>query len=152
MEIIQGNISHIEACLYIARNLPQYFTETGIKNLSKDINTHQLFVASDSGSVRGFITLTEKSLCVTEISWLAVHPEHQHRGIGSALVNFVATRVKHTGGKLLEVKTLSPGTDYVPYEITRRFYEKLGFMLVEIIDPYPEWEPGNTCAMYVKIL
>lgn len=152
MEIVQGNKKHIDECLHIARNLPLYFTEDGVKNLSKDINIHQLFVAVESGFVRGFITLIEKSPYVAEISWLAVQPEHQHKGCGSALVNFVATLLKHKGAKLLEVKTLSPGTDYVPYEITRRFYEKSDFMLVEIIDPYPGWEPGNPCAVYVKIL
>lgn len=152
MEIIQGNRTHIEDCLRIARNLPQYFTQDATKNLSKDISTHQLFVAVDSSEVRGFIILIQKSPFVAEISWLAVHPEHQHKGYGSSLVEFIATKLKNTGVKLLEVKTLSPGTDYLPYENTRRFYDKSGFLLMDIIDPYPGWEPGNPCAVYVKIL
>jgi N-acetylglutamate synthase-like GNAT family acetyltransferase len=152
VEIIQGNRAHIEDCLLIARNLPQYFTQDGIKNLSKDISTHQLFVACDSGEIRGFVTIIQKSPYVAEISWLAVQPEYQHKGYGSAIVNFIIIELKSMGIRLLEVKTLSPEVNYAPYEPTRRFYDKSGFLLMDIIDPYPGWEPGNPCAVYVKIL
>ena len=55
------------------------------------------------------------------------------------------------GIALIEVKTLAATADYAPYEKTRRFYE-LGLFLIETIDPFPGWEPGNPCAIYVKIL
>lgn len=152
MEIILGNSTHIEDCLGIARKLPQYFTQEGIETLSRDIKTHRLFLVAESGEVRGFITLSLKYRHVAEISWLAVKPEHQRKGYGTAMVNFVTAELKKREVRLLEVKTLSPEANYPPYELTRRFYEKSGFVLIDIIDPYPGWEPGNPCAIYVKIL
>jgi ribosomal protein S18 acetylase RimI-like enzyme len=83
---------------------------------------------------------------------LAIKPENQHKGYGSKMIDFITTELKNEGVRLLEVKTLAPGTGYTPYEATRNFYEKSGFMLMDIIDPYPGWEPGNPCALYVKIL
>jgi hypothetical protein len=68
------------------------------------------------------------------------------------LINYVAADLKPKGTRLLEVKTLSPQADYQPYQATRRFYDENGFLLIDIIDPYPGWEPGNPCALYAKIL
>lgn len=50
------------------------------------------------------------------------------------------------------VKTLAPTVDYPPYDATRAFYASQGFHLVDIIDPYPAWNPGNPCAIYLNIL
>jgi GNAT superfamily N-acetyltransferase len=152
MGIILGNSTHIENCLEIARRLPQYFTQGGLENLNRDIKTHRLFLVEESGEVRGFITLFSKYPYVAEISWLAVKLEHQRKGYGTAMVNFITLELKSKGVRFLEVKTLAPEVNYPPYEPTRRFYEKSGFVLIDIIDPYPGWEPGNPCAIYVKIL
>ena len=54
--------------------------------------------------------------------------------------------------RLVMVKTLAPTVDYPPYALTRRFYEKNGFALIDVIDPYPKWDPGNPCAIYVRAL
>lgn len=78
--------------------------------------------------------------------------EYQHKGYGTALIEHTSIRLKEKGIRLLEVKTLAPQAGYQPYEATRRFYNKNGFILTDIIDPYPGWEPGNPCALYVKIL
>lgn len=53
---------------------------------------------------------------------------------------------------MLQVKTLAPTVEYAPYEGTRTFYEAMGFRLLEIIDPFPGWEPGNPCAIFAKAL
>ena len=71
---------------------------------------------------------------------------------GSALLLAIEERLRADGVTLLEVKTLAPTVVYAPYERTRHFYERAGFLLLETVDPYPGWEPGNPCAIYVKIL
>lgn len=58
--------------------------------------------------------------------------------------------LKAEGIRFLEVKTLASDIDYAPYELTRRFYESRCFVHLETIDPFPEWEPGNPCAIYIK--
>ncbi len=149
---MRGDEKHIDACLSIAKSLPQYFNERGIEMITEDLKKHLLYVAVDLGTVVGFMTILRKSQQVAEISWIAVKPGYQHQGIGSALIDHVVDDLRSEGVKLLMVKTLSEDVEYPPYEITRRFYRKKGFIRLETIEPYPEWEPGNPCAIYVKIL
>ena len=150
--ISSGSEQHIDACLAIAKELHQYFSEKGIAIMGKDLQAHLLYVAKDSNEVAGFVTIQRKNNHVAEISWMAVKLEHQRQGIGSALVNRVANDLRSQGIRVLEVKTLSADVEYTPYEKTRRFYEKMGFMHLETIDPYPGWEPGSPCTIYVKVL
>ncbi len=152
MVLIKGDANIAEECVKIAGTLPDYFTDSGVVNLVQDVKKHQLFAAIDSGRVIGFIVVAEKYAQVAEILWLAVKRELQHKGYGSALIEHASIVLKKKGIRLLEVKTLAPQAGYQPYEATRRFYDKNGFMLTEVIDPYPGWEPGNPRALYVKIL
>jgi ribosomal protein S18 acetylase RimI-like enzyme len=147
-----GTEDHIDACLAVARELPQYFTEQGIVAMSQDLTKHLLYVARNLNEVLGFAAVNRKSSRVAELSWIAVKPEHHHQGIGSKLMDRVVDDLRSQEIRVLEVKTLSADVDYPPYEKTRRFYEKNGFMHLDTIDPYPGWEPGNPCAIYVKIL
>lgn len=45
MEILKGNEKHIDACLSIAKELRQYFTEKGIAEMSKELQKDLLYVA-----------------------------------------------------------------------------------------------------------
>lgn len=54
--------------------------------------------------------------------------------------------------RLLEVKTLADRAGYGPYIRTRRFYAWAGFVHLDTIDPFPGWDPGNPCAILVKVL
>lgn len=60
--------------------------------------------------------------------------------------------MRSAGVELLEVKTLSAKADYLPYEATRGFYQRTGFLHLETVDPYPGWGPENPGAIYVKVL
>ena len=100
----------------------------------------------------GFATIKEKSQTVGEVSWMAVKPDIHREGIGTGLMEYIFQGLKEAGFQLLEVKTLGEAADYEPYEKTRAFYEKVGFQLLDTIDPYKNWDPGNPCAIYVKIL
>jgi GNAT superfamily N-acetyltransferase len=152
MQVIQGNQQHIDSCLAIARELPAYFTTQGIAAMSQDLQEHRLYLAVDAGRVIGFATLQVKSRQVAEISWMAVAPDCQHQGVGTLLINRIVDDLKAEAIRLLEVKTLAADVDYAPYALTRRFYEGRGFVNLETIDPYPAWEPGNPCAIYIKVL
>ena len=126
--------------------------ESAITRMSQDMASQSLYVATHMDEVVGFAVMDCKSNHAAEISWMAVQPEYQRQGIGSALVDRIAGDSVFEGVILLEVKTLSADVDYPPYEKTRRFYEKVGFIHLDTIDPYPGWEPGNPCAIYVKVL
>jgi GNAT superfamily N-acetyltransferase len=120
--------------------------------MTRDLDRHHTLVAALDGEVVGFLVLGRKSPAVAEILWLAVEVPHQDRGAGSALLERVLVDARADGVVLLEVKTLAPGVPSVEYDVVRRFYERRGFVLVEVIDPFPGWEPGNPCAIYVKAL
>ena len=47
------------------------------------------------------------------------------------------------GVSLVEAKTLDRSAGYRPYEAARAFWERRGFVQVDMIDPLPGWEPGN---------
>ena len=152
MQVRKGSKEHIEACLSIAKELSQYFPEKAIAAMSQDLQEHRLYIAVDSDEVIGFVAIQLKSSQVAEISWMAVKAKRQHQGVGSQLIDHIADDLKGQEIRLLQVKTLASNVDYAPYELTRQFYEKRGFVHLETIDPFPEWEPGNPGAIYVKVV
>jgi GNAT superfamily N-acetyltransferase len=137
-------------CLGIAEALPDYFSASGLAILSADLQRHVVLVSVRDDAIDGFITLDKKSDAVQEIGWLAVDPKAQSDGLGSQLIEAAERSACDAGAALLEVKTLAPKEGAANYDGTRRFYERHGFACVEIIDPFPGWDPGNPCAIYVK--
>lgn len=63
---------YIEACKKIAKELPDFFNEDGIKKISEAVLKHDLFISIEDGEVLGFITIDKKTVYVAEISWMAV--------------------------------------------------------------------------------
>jgi hypothetical protein len=68
------------------------------------------------------------------------------------LLNHVLDDLDDTGILLVEVKTLDRSAGYPPYEATRTFWQRRGFVQVDTIDPLPGWEPGNPAAIYIAAL
>jgi ribosomal protein S18 acetylase RimI-like enzyme len=143
-----------DACLKIVRELPEYFDERDLEELEHELRARDLtlYLAEKAGEVAGFALVERRGERISEIRWLAVGPEFRGQGVGSALVAEVSEALRSAGVELLEAKTLSAEADYPPYEATRRFYERAGFLHLETVDPYPGWGPENPCAIYVKVL
>jgi hypothetical protein len=57
--------------------------------------------------------------------------------------------LRDEGVLLVEAKTLDRSVVYTPYEATRAFWERSGFVQVDRIDEPPGWEPGNPAALLV---
>lgn len=140
------------ACYEIAAGLPLYFSATGLEILQRDLEKHETLVAQGDGVLDGFISLDRKSAHIWEISWLAVRADVQGQNVGSALIESATAHARGEGARVLEVKTLAERDRPSNYDATRRFYERQGFALLEVIDPMPGWDPGNPCAIYVKAL
>jgi len=78
-----------------------------------------------------------------------VDPTHHRRGVGSALVHALCESIGDDGIKFLFVATLHPSVAYEPYQRTRSFYEKLGFVYVLAEHGFvPETNP---IAYYLKV-
>lgn len=139
-------------CAGIAHDLPDYFTDVGVRTLVHDAQSQDLYVESQDGQIVAFAVVGTKSEPVRELLWMAVRRDRQGCGIGSALLAGVEQELRASGAQLLEVKTLAAAAGYAPYEKTRRFYERAGFMLLDTVHPYPGWDEESPCAIYVKAL
>ncbi len=138
-------------CVVLMKSLPDSFTPNGIDNFVKELPKSHLMIVKSDDNLRGFITWIFLNR-LAEISWLAVAPDSQGKGLGTQLVRQAEQAARDHGALQMEVKTLAEGPESPQYERTRQFYEKLGYKLAEVIDPYPDWEPGNPCAIYKKDL
>jgi len=117
------------AVIAIIRGLPDYFTDDVPAKAERDAGDHEAWIITDSGTVAGFAIAARKSPAGAEILWMAA-----------------------AGVSVVEVKTLDASSGYLPYEATRAFWERNGFVHVDTIDPLPDWEPGNPAAIYVAAL
>jgi GNAT superfamily N-acetyltransferase len=117
-----------------------------------DAARHQAWVITDSGTVAGFAIAARKSPAGAEILWIAVDAARRGRGYGTRLLGRVLDYLGADGISVVEAKTLDRSSGYRPYEATRAFWERNGFVHVDTIDPLPGWEPGNPTAIYVAAL
>jgi hypothetical protein len=113
----------------IVCDLPDYFTSDVPDQVERDAADHEGWVLTDSGAVAGFAVVTRRSPGGAEILWMAAG-----------------------GVSVVEVKTLDRSADYQPYLATRAFWERRGFVYLDMIDPLPGWGPGNPAAIYVAAL
>lgn len=143
---------HMRECIRIAEGLPEYFTQSALDALQQDLGRNTIWLAHEEQQIVGFACVLRKSSPVAEILWMAVEKDRRRRGVGSMLLDAASRELATAGVRLLMAKTLAPDVEYAPYEATRRFYEKKGFIHLETIDPYPGWDPGNPCAIYVRVL
>ena len=118
----------------------------------RDLEAHDTWVIEQSGKIMGFAVCERKSGLAAEILWLSVLPEEQGRGLGSALIAALVADARRAGVVALEVKTLAATVESPLYARTRHYYEGHGFILLDVIDPFPGWAPGNPCAIYVRPL
>ena len=87
----------------------------------------RVWVAEVSGTAVGFVAVEvyDPERRMGEISILAVDPDHQGGGIGTALTEFALDRLKDAGMKVAMVETGGdPG-----HAAARRTYEKAGYVL-----------------------
>jgi GNAT superfamily N-acetyltransferase len=137
-------------CEQILRSLPKWFgIEDGIVEYARAIREMETYVAADSSGLVGFITLTPRSRSTAEIYVMAVKAERHRLGIGMRLIEHAESLLRERGVTFFEVKTLGPSRPNAEYELTRRFYEKAGFLPLEENDL---WGEANPCLIMVKCL
>ncbi len=137
----QLSSSYRTSILELAKELPEWFTEAGIKEISIDLNNQNCFMALKDSQLVGFITYFTNQGC-GHIGWLAVSKKHQGKGVGNSLLQKIVMALQNEEIKELFVSTLGDSVDYLPYEQTRNFYRKQGFETYEIRkhDNNPEME------------
>lgn len=139
----------LDHCVAVVGALPDYFTPDVPDQVRTDWARCRTWVAEEGDRVLGMVMLEQRTARAAEILWAAVEREHQGGGIGTALVHEAVAAARASGVRLVEVKTLDDSADYEPYAATRAFWEARGFLKLDAIDPFPGWQPGNPCAIYV---
>jgi GNAT superfamily N-acetyltransferase len=125
----------------IVLGLPDYFTSDVAARIERDAVGHDSWVLTDSAAVAGFAVAVRRPPGGAEILWIAVDPARRGQGLGTVLLD-----------RVVEAKTLDRSAGYPPYEATRAFWERRGFVQIDTIDPLPGWQPGNPAAIYVAAL
>jgi GNAT superfamily N-acetyltransferase len=142
----------VPALAAIVSSLPDYFTEDVAGQVERDCAVHPGWVLAGAAGVTGFAVAARRSPGAAEILWIAVGPAWRGRGAGTMLLDHLLGDLAAEGVSLVEAKTLDRSAGYRPYEATRAFWERRGFVQVDMIDPLPGWEPGNPAAIYVAAL
>ncbi len=147
-----ARLDDLERCLEIVRALPDHFTGDVPDRVQADLERCDAWVTVEAGEVVGFVVVDRRSSQAAEILWIAVEPARRNGGYGTRLLDHVLGALRAQGIAIVEVKTLDRSVEYEPYEATRAFYERNGFVQIDRIDEPPGWEPGNPAAVYVAAL
>ncbi len=104
-----------------------------VEKVLRDREKFRVWVPEVDQKAVGFITYTlNLKDGIGEVYMLAVHPDYQNRGIGTALNTFVLDKLKESGMQLAEVGTGGdPG--HAP---ARRSYEKAGYTPLPLVRYY----------------
>ena len=138
-------------CAAIVASLPDHFDDLAVRRVPEDVTTHAAWLLVAGDLVVSF-AVVERRGAAAEILWMATRPELRRRGHGGRLLTHVLHALGDDGIRIVETKTLAASADYAPYDATRAFWERSGFVHLDTIDPYPGWQPGNPCAIYVRAL
>jgi N-acetylglutamate synthase-like GNAT family acetyltransferase len=148
VQIRRAGGGDVDACVAVLAALPEHFTPDTHEDLRARFGSSTVYVAVDGGAVVGCVAL-QPQYAGAEIHYAAVHPGRRREGIGRQLV---ARLLAETDLPVIEVKTLDASSAYEPYVATRAFWEAIGFVQIDCIDPLPGWQPGNPSAIYVCAL
>lgn len=84
-----------------------------------------VYVYKDDGKIIGTIALSIVSKNRGQLRIVYVHPEHQRKGIGTSLVNYVEDIAREMAIKELFVSTIEKA------QSAMNFYQKLGYQITE---------------------
>jgi GNAT superfamily N-acetyltransferase len=109
---------------------------------------YRFVVAEEETSVAGYACWgpIPGTTASADLYWIVVHPEHQGRGIGAALLQASEAWMASAGRTRVYVET----STRAQYDPTRRFYLACGYGLAaELADFYA---PGDGKAIFLKVL
>jgi ribosomal protein S18 acetylase RimI-like enzyme len=114
-------------------------------NVSHD---HVAITSERDGKVVGFAYYAPDSMTdrTGYLYWIAIDPRVQGKGLGAELMSYLEADVKARRGRLLFIETSST----TPYDPTRRFYEKFGYVVAAVLRDY--YRDGDDMVVFGKRL
>ena len=81
-----------------------------------------------------------------DLYWIAIHRDHQSRGLGRVLMGETGRLILNSGGRRVYAET----SGRPQYQRTRRFYERLGFVRETQLRDF--YGPGDDKVFFIKRL
>jgi len=151
VEIAEIAVSKDEICRTILEALPEWFgIQEAREAYAREAADLPMIVCRVDGAIVGFLSLKIHTSCAAEAYVLGIRPEFHRRGLGRRLFQGAERMLHERRICLLTVKTLAPSHPDPGYAATRRFYEAIGFLPVEVFPTL--WGPANPCLFMIKPL
>ena len=135
----------------IMHSLPKWFSPP--EDIEKKAEIHRdypFFAAYDENALVGFVALKIHNEYTADIFVIGVLENYHRRGVGGDLVRAAEKYCVSRGFMFLTVKTLDASAAYEPYEGTRAFYKKAGFVPLEVFPTL--WDEENPCLFMAKYI
>jgi ribosomal protein S18 acetylase RimI-like enzyme len=152
---LQGEIRELvehkgRVCRDILTDLPEWFgIPESLEQYVRDVEHLLMFgLLSDAGQVVGFLSLKMHTPSAAEAYVLGVLRNWHRKGIGRRLFEHAEQVLRKQGITYLTVKTVASTRQNEAYAMTRRFYEAIGFLPLEVFPTL--WGEGNPCLLMVK--
>lgn len=153
LEITELHAGKGAVCRDILESLPEWFgIPSSIDGYVYGVESQPMIVCREPEQHRivGFVSLRFHGEFAAEAYVLGIRREWHRCGAGTKLFRAAEQMARDQGMRFLTVKTLAPTKPNPFYSITRRFYEKIGFVPLEILPTF--WGPNNPCLMMIKQL
>lgn len=138
-------------CRAILGDLPAWFgIPQSVDAYVAEVETLPMFGWFEGGEAVGFIALKRHNRFAAEAFVLGIKRAWHRRGIGRQLFAHARQFLAADGCLYLTVKTVAQDDPDAPYARTRRFYEAIGFVPVEIFPTL--WSPANPCLLMILAL
>jgi ribosomal protein S18 acetylase RimI-like enzyme len=153
---MEGEIKEITTeknriCRDILAGLPEWFgIPEAIEMYASDVQRMSMFAYVLKHDVVGFIAIEIHFAQAAEAYVLAVKRDFHRKGIGQKLFDHVISVLRKQGVKYLTVKTLAEQRSNRAYADTRRFYEAMGCVPLEVFPTL--WSAENPCLVMIKSL
>ncbi len=151
MSIVGPDLKRASECEAILRSLPMWFgIEPALLMYARDSAEMPTFGLTKEDRLVGFLTLQEHFPYAWEIHCIAISAAARGQGHGSRLLAHAESWLANRGVRFLQVKTVAATSVSTEYAETRKFYERRGFVPIEI---FPElWDSWNPALQCIKVL
>jgi ribosomal protein S18 acetylase RimI-like enzyme len=149
MRVIEVYDRRADICREVLDDLPEWFgipdTKAAYIAASSDM---PMFVCYRAEQPVGFLSLKAHTPFAAEIYVLGVKRRLHRQGAGRALIEAAAQFAGKQGIRFLTVKTLAPAHPDPHYAATRKFYEAVGFLPIEVFPTH--WGSANPCLQMLR--
>jgi ribosomal protein S18 acetylase RimI-like enzyme len=151
IEVGEMHDGKAELCREVLDDLPEWFGLADAKAAYVAASARlPMLVGRIDGDAVAFVSLKPHTDSAIELYVLGVKRKFHRRKIGSALVGAAEHFARERGQRFLTVKTLAPVMPDPHYAGTRRFYEAMGFLPIEVFPTL--WDAANPCLLMLKPL